>query len=652
MSLLRDATARGPRLDAVSRLLRTLSLGLVVVLSALWAGCSSVTQLLVVVRSDLPAERIASVDVEVVGYPSSAPPLERTLRIAGDGDAVLPFSFGVVPPGGNVGARVQITVTARAEDGSVTVTRVVRTGFRQGFTLAVPVFLAAACAPVSCSGDTTCAEGVCGSPDVPVDDLEPVRPGDELAPVDASTPDAGNLEGPDGATDAGSSDAGTEPVVGFPRPTLASSRELGGNVIVREILPGPGGEVVVVLDVPPDTILFGASQPVSPTSSTVVARLDASLDPVWTFPILGSITSGGASWTGDHIVVCGSYMGSITPGDLPEMGAPADIAGYVVDLDGSGNGRGLAVLSAGNEIVCGDVVATSSDVVHVAWELGDMALSSSPLVTLSGCPNPRAAVVRFTLGSGAPGPSNGVGFGTVQRGGIRLASDGMGGSLVGLASMGSGDENLGSSCGAGGPLNSLELVRLEASAARRWSRRIAEVPEAADAAVFLDVAATGDRAVMLASLDAASFRVLDGDGVEVSSMSTTPRLLLASRLLGDGNDPVLRLDNGSLGSLDLVGREPDVALCSQTPRLTRPGFVSGIFGVTVPTGGPYGLVAGLRPADSLPNQWLVTAASADSTVTACAPDDSGGLWVAPLFADSGTFFGQSIFGGGLVHMEP
>ena len=135
-------------------------------------------------------------------------------------------------------------------------------------------------------------------------------------------------------------------------------------------------------------------------------------------------------------------------------------------------------------------------------------------------------------------------------------------------------------------------------------------------------------------------------------MSTTPRLLLASRLVGDGNDPVLRLDNGSLGSLDLVGREPDVALCSQTPRLTRRGFVSGVFGGTAPTGGPYGLVAGLRPADSLPNQWLVTAASADSAVTACAPDDSGGLWVAPIFADTGNFFGQTIFGGGLVHMEP
>jgi hypothetical protein len=199
------------------------------------------------------------------------------------------------------------------------------------------------------------------------------------------------------------------------------------------------------------------------------------------------------------------------------MGALDGISTYVVDLDASGRGRGVTRLQSGDEVYCSDVVAGSASVVNVAIELGAMPLMGS--ISLSGCPDPRAAVVRFALGESAPVPGGGVGLGAVQRGGLRLASDGEGGYLVGLASVGSGDANLGSGCGAGGPSYSIDVLRLDSGGARLWARRIVEVPEISDGALTLDVTRSGDRAVVLAALDAGgatSFRVLDAAGAEVS----------------------------------------------------------------------------------------------------------------------------------------
>jgi hypothetical protein len=334
------------------------------------------------------------------------------------------------------------------------------------------------------------------------------------------------------------------------------------------------------------------------------------------------------------------------------MGALDGISTYVVDLDASGRGRGVTRLQSGDEVYCSDVVAGSASVVNVAIELGAMPLMGS--ISLSGCPDPRAAVVRFALGESAPVPGGGVGLGAVQRGGLRLASDGEGGYLVGLASVGSGDANLGSGCGAGGPSYSIDVLRLDSGGARLWARRIVEVPEISDGALTLDVTRSGDRAVVLAALDAGgatSFRVLDAAGAEVSPARARPRLALGSRRLADGDDARLQIDDGSLASFDLVGREPDVAVCGQTPRGTRSGVVSSFFGMSAPSGFRV-VVAGLRPPMSPAGQWVLTSTSVDGDVTACAPDSNGGLWVAPLFPGSGLFFdARTVVGSGLVHLE-
>ena len=164
------------------------------------AACTPVTQLLVVVRTDLPAEDVAEVHIAVVpGEPFTSAPTTRQAVIGeGEGRTTLPFSFGVLPRNGDPRSRVEITVSAIDAAGLTTVTRLVRTGFSEGRTLAVPVFLGAACRDRRCEPGLTCVEGACVSPEVPVEDLVPVRPGEELG-------DAGRAEFIDAASgeDAG-----------------------------------------------------------------------------------------------------------------------------------------------------------------------------------------------------------------------------------------------------------------------------------------------------------------------------------------------------------------------------------------------------------------------------------------------------------------
>jgi hypothetical protein len=100
-------------------------------------ACTPVTQLLVVVRSDLPPEDVAEVHIAVVpGEPFSSPPTTRQAVIGnGEGRTTLPFSFGVLPRRGDPSSRVEITVSAIGTRGATTVTRLVRTGFSEGRTL-------------------------------------------------------------------------------------------------------------------------------------------------------------------------------------------------------------------------------------------------------------------------------------------------------------------------------------------------------------------------------------------------------------------------------------------------------------------------------------------------------------------------------------
>ena len=214
--------------SGMSRLERCSFVAIAALVATLAIGCSPVTQLLVVVRSDLPADDIAEVQVAVVaGEPLDGAPTTRQVPIGvGEGRFALPFSFGVLPRGGDAGSRVELLVTAIDRDGAPTVSRLVRTGFSEGRTLAVPVFLGAICRDRMCGEGLTCVDGACVSPEVPVEDLVPVRPGEELG--DASRP-----VGSDAGTDL--PDTGTPSTVGFPEPTRASGRDVSPIGIVRKI---------------------------------------------------------------------------------------------------------------------------------------------------------------------------------------------------------------------------------------------------------------------------------------------------------------------------------------------------------------------------------------------------------------------------------
>jgi hypothetical protein len=168
---------------------------------ALAACAAPRTQLVPVVGSDLAADQIACVVAEAGPVPTDGPFVAtasaRVFYVHGTGDPAveLPFSFGLVPPGGDASARVELRVAAlsRCNDptdpGARTVTRSVRTGFVRGERLTLPMFLSSRCAGVTCEEGFTCEDGAC----VAVPDLDPgtlarvVSAGDELR--DAGTGD-------------------------------------------------------------------------------------------------------------------------------------------------------------------------------------------------------------------------------------------------------------------------------------------------------------------------------------------------------------------------------------------------------------------------------------------------------------------------------
>jgi len=180
------------------------------------AGCESpATQLVVVVDTDyaVPGEmgivRARVLDGEG-GEVSSA---EFTL-VGEDGGETetrfrVPFSFAVVPIDDDPGRRVTVEVDGLTRTEGFLVGRRARTGFVEGETLRLPMFLTSACEGVTCPEGQTCAEGGCESEEVPPESLRVVRPGEELfrdAGGDAGM-DGGGM---DGGMDGGRLDAGTD----------------------------------------------------------------------------------------------------------------------------------------------------------------------------------------------------------------------------------------------------------------------------------------------------------------------------------------------------------------------------------------------------------------------------------------------------------
>ena len=180
-------------------------------LVAMLAGCiRPATQLVVVVESDLAADRRACVHVQVTPADEPEAIAAQTFHEALDRPvrARVPFSFGVTPPGGRWERRVELTVAAHVSStcsaGSfdaveAVVVRRVRSGFLEGQSLRLPVFLSSSCVGVVCSAEQTCEAGACVIvPDIDPGSLVPTRPGAEL--VDAAGVDAVTVA--DGGQDA------------------------------------------------------------------------------------------------------------------------------------------------------------------------------------------------------------------------------------------------------------------------------------------------------------------------------------------------------------------------------------------------------------------------------------------------------------------
>lgn len=176
--------------------------------AATLAGCTRhATQLMVVIESDLDQNVYRCIGIEVARITEGqavVPTQYQSFNVPVQTD--VPFSFGVLPPGGDASVRVEIRAEARTDcqDPNVmppvdqpVVRTVIRAGFSPALTLRLPIFLGTRCTDVMCPDRNSCdpRTGVC-EPVREATHLVTVRPGDELA--DSSVSDAGtdaNLTG-------------------------------------------------------------------------------------------------------------------------------------------------------------------------------------------------------------------------------------------------------------------------------------------------------------------------------------------------------------------------------------------------------------------------------------------------------------------------
>ncbi|AKF07820.1 formylglycine-generating enzyme family protein [Sandaracinus amylolyticus] len=146
---------------------------------------SPVTQLIVVVESDLDASRIARVRLEIDDE-------RRDVDVTAAG---LPFSFGVRARDEHADQSVTIAAAALDDADAIVVGARAIVPFVRGETRRVVVRLEASCVGRACGDAMTCRAGTCVALAIPVAELDRVAPGDELDDL-PPFPDAGVDAGP------------------------------------------------------------------------------------------------------------------------------------------------------------------------------------------------------------------------------------------------------------------------------------------------------------------------------------------------------------------------------------------------------------------------------------------------------------------------
>lgn len=163
--------------------------------AVLLAGCNDLTQILVVIQSDLevPSE-LDAVRVEVTGGETTT----ASGTLTGSRAVPLPRTVTVVRSGGSAGPLVIRAVgSVRGRD---VVERTARTAFADGESRVLVLPLARACLERDCVAGQTCVGGSCGSDEVRIDELLPYE--GRVPGFDAGVCDLERCDGVDNDCDA------------------------------------------------------------------------------------------------------------------------------------------------------------------------------------------------------------------------------------------------------------------------------------------------------------------------------------------------------------------------------------------------------------------------------------------------------------------
>ncbi|MBX7194192.1 MAG: hypothetical protein K1X94_19210 [Sandaracinaceae bacterium] len=182
-----------------------MRLAALAVLSLLVASCAprARTEVMLEVTADVVVRsRAVRLEVDVFGGPA----LDELREDGGLGSISQPVTFpariALVPAGGDARRRYRVDLVALDASGVPLARHRVISGFVEGATLSLPVFLESCCADVACGDDETCRACACAPAAIDPGELEPLA-SDAGAP-DAPLPDVGPVDasGPDASVDA------------------------------------------------------------------------------------------------------------------------------------------------------------------------------------------------------------------------------------------------------------------------------------------------------------------------------------------------------------------------------------------------------------------------------------------------------------------